>query len=1049
MGAPMIGFIVQSSIKARFLVIAIAAAIMVFGGIRLHDMPVELYPEFSPPYVQVQTEALGLSAEEVEGLITIPLEADLLNGVSWVQTISSASLPGLSTITLVFEPGTDLMDARQLVAERLTQVGGLPQVSKPPVMMQPLSSTSRVMQIGLSSTDVSLIQMSVLARWTIVPRLMGVPGVANVSIWGERHRQLQVQVNPERLREKDLSLQQIIETTGNAMWVSPLTFLNASTPGTGGFIDTPNQRLGIRHELPISSASEMAEVVIDGTPLRLGDVGDVVEDHQLLIGDAIVNDEPGLLLVVEKFPWANTGEVTRGVEAALDALRPGLAGMELDPEIFRPATFIDMSHDNLTAALLIGAVLAVVVLCVLLFDWRSALISIVAISLSLVAAALVLVLLGAQTSILLLVGLVIALGIVIDDAVNDVHNILRRLREHRAAGTERSAKSTATIILEATLEQRSAISYATLIALLAIVPVFLLTGLAGAFFKPLVVSYAAAVVTSAAVALTVTVALSVFLLPRAPLERRESPLIRWLQRGYDRLLARLIQAPAPAYAITGIIVLTAVAALPALERQLVPSYRDTNLLVNWEGSPGTSRPAMNRITTKASLELRSIPGVRNVAAHVGRAVMASDEPVGINSAELWVSIDPGADYDATVTAIEEVVDAYPGLDIDVLTYPEERFNAALAEAEEGDIRVRIYGHDLDILRLKAEEVRQLLAEMDGVAEPAVEDQIEEPVVEIEVDLEKAQRYGIKPGDVRRAEAALLSGLRVGDLFEKQKVFEVVVWGTPDTRDSLTSIRELLIDTPGGGHVRLGDVADVRIVPNLNVIEREAVSRRLDIEANIRDADPIAIAAEVDRRLDEIDWPLEYHAEVLGNYAHRQAARNRLLAFAVAAAIGIFLLLQACFGSWRLATLGLLALPAAMLGGVLAAALDGGMLLLGSLAGFLAVLGIAARHGIVLIKHYQHLEQQEGASFGPQLVLRGAQEQFAPILTTAATTAVAFLPLLLFGDIAGLEIAHPMAVVVLGGLVTSTLLYLFVVPALYLSFGSNPEPEVHGRELNAA
>ena len=367
----MIGFVVQSVLRARFLVIAIAAAIMVFGVSRLHNMPVDLYPEFSPPYVQVQTEALGLSAEEVEGLITIPLEADLLNGVSWVQTISSESLPGLSTITLVFEPGTDLMDARQLVAERLTQVGGLPQVSKPPVMLQPLSSTSRVMQIGLSATDLSLIQMSVLARWTIVPRLMGVPGVANVSIWGQRERQLQVQVDPERLRAEDLSLQQIIETTGNAMWVSPLTFLNASTPGTGGFIDTPNQRLGIRHELPISSASELAEVIIDGTQLRLGDVGDVVEDHQLLIGDAIVNDEPGLLLVVEKFPWANTMEVTGGVEAALDALRPGLAGMELDPEIFRPATFIEMSHGNLTTALLIGAVLAVLVLGALLFEWRA------------------------------------------------------------------------------------------------------------------------------------------------------------------------------------------------------------------------------------------------------------------------------------------------------------------------------------------------------------------------------------------------------------------------------------------------------------------------------------------------------------------------------------------------------------------------------------------------------------------------------------------------------------------------------------------------------
>jgi CzcA family heavy metal efflux pump len=1045
----MIRSIVQSVLRARSLVIAIAAAVMVFGAIRLHEMPVDLYPEFSPPYVQVQTEALGLSAEEVEGLITIPLEADLLNGVSWVQTISSASLPGLSTITLVFEPGTDLMDARQLVAERLTQVGGLPQVSKPPVMLQPLSSTSRVMQIGLSSADLSLIQMSVLARWTIVPRLMGVPGVANVSIWGERHRQLQVQVNPERLREKELSLQRIIETTGNAMWVSPLTFLNASTPGTGGFIDTPNQRLGIRHELPISSASELAEVIIDGTPLRLGDVTEVVEDHQLLIGDAIVNDEPGLLLVVEKFPWAQTGEVTRGVEAALDALRPGLAGMELDPEIFRPATFIEMSHDNLTAALLIGAVLAVAALGALLLEWRAALISIVAISLSLITAAFVLVLLGAQTSILLLVGLVMAVGVLIDDAVNDVRNTLRRLREHRVAAAETNAKSMAATILEAALERRSAIGYATLIALLGVVPFFLLTGLAGAFFKPLVVSYVAAVVASTAVALTVTPALSAFLLPRTPLERREAPLVRWLQRGYDRLLARLIQAPAAAYAIAGIIVLAGLAALPALERQLVPSYRDTNLLVNWEGSPGTSRPAMNRITAKASHELRSIPGVRNVAAHVGRAVMASDEPVGINSAELWVSIDPEADYDYTVTAIEEVVEAYPGLDIDVLNYPKERFNAAIAGEQEGDITVRIYGHNLDILRRKAEEVRQLLAGIEGLAEPMVEDQVEEPVVEIEVDLEKAQRYGIKPGDVRRAGAALLSGLQVGDLFEEQKVFEVVVWGTPDTRDSLTSIRDLLIDTPAGGHVRLGDVADVRIVPNLNVIQREAVSRRLDIEANLRDGDPVAVAAEVDRRLDEIDWPLEYHAEVLGNYADRQAARNRLLAFAVAAAIGMFLLLQACFGSWRLATLGFAALPLALTGGVLAAALGGGMLLLGSLAGFLAVLGIAARHGIVLIKHYQHLEQQEGASFGPQLVLRGAQEQFAPILTTAATTAVAFLPLLLFGDIAGLEIAHPMAVVVLGGLVTSTLLYLFVVPALYLSFGSNPEPEVHGRELNAA
>jgi Cu/Ag efflux pump CusA len=740
--------------------------------------------------------------------------------------------------------------------------------------------------------------------------------------------------------------------------------------------------------------------------------------------------------------------VTAGVEGALDALRPGLAGMELDSQIFRPATFVEMSHANLTTALLIGAVLAVLVLSAFLFNWRAALISIVAISLSLVTAALVLVLLGAPISILLLVGLVMALGIVIDDAANDVRHILRRLREHRAASTETSSKSTAAIVLEAAIERRSIIGYATLIALLVVVPVFLLTGLAGAFFKPLALAYVAAVVASSVVALTVTAALSPLLLSDTPPEARESPLIRWLQPGYDRLLARLVQAPAPTYVIAGIVLLAGVAGLTALERQLVPSYRDTNLLINWEGSPGTSRPAMTRITTKASVELRAIPGVQNVAAHVGRAVMASDEPVGINSAELWVSIDPEADYDTTLAAVDEVVAGYSGLDIDVLTYPQERFNAALAE-QEGDMTVRIYGHNLDILRSKAEEVRQLLAEIDGLAEPIVENPIEEPVVEIEVDLEKAQRYGIKPGDVRRAEAALLSGIHVGDLFEEQKVFEVVVWGTPETRSSLTSIRELLIDTPGGDHVRLGDVADVRIVPNLNVIEREAVSRRLDVEASVLDRDPIAVAAEVDRRLDEIQWPLEYHAEVLGNYAERQVARNRLLAFALAAAVGTFLLLQAFYGSWRLATLAFLALPAAVAGGVLAAALGGGALLLGSLAGFLAVLGIAARQGIMLIKHCQQLERHQGETFGPGLVLRGAREQFAPILTAAVTTAAALLPLALFGDIAGLEIAHPLAVAVLGGLLTSTLLFLFVVPALYLSLGPSPEPEVRGRELNAA
>jgi CzcA family heavy metal efflux pump len=1036
----MLRWIVGSSLKSRLIVVAIAAAIMVIGISRLRNTPVDLYPEFDPPFVEIQTEALGLSAEEVEGLITVPLEADLLNGVAWVQTIRSESIPGLSFVTLIFEPGTDLMRARQMVQERLTQVGGLPHVAKPPVMLNPLSSTSRVMQIGLSSDVHSLIDLSILARWTIVPRLMGAPGVANVAIWGERRRQLQVQVDPERLREEALPLERIIATTGNALWVSPLSFLKASTPGTGGFIDTPNQRLGVRHELPISSPHNLAQVIIDGTRLRLGDVAEVVEDHQLLIGDGVVDDKPGLLLVVEKFPRANTPAVTREVDKVLNALGPGLPGVTVTPEIFRSATFVEMSLDNLTTALIVSAVLLVLVVGALLFNWRTAVISLVAIPLSLVAAALVLYLLGAPINTLLWAGLVTALVVAVDDAIIDVENIARRLRQRREEGSDKSAVQ---IILDASLEMRRPAAYAMLVILLAVMPAFFLPGLSGAFFKPIALAYAAALLASMVVALTVTPALSLFLLSKAPLERRESPLVLWLRPRYDRLLSRIVRGPRPAYLTAGIVLAAGVLVLPLLGRYLViPSFKETDLLITWDGAPGASRIAMQRITERASRELRAIPGVEDVGAHIGRALM-SDEAVGINSAALWVRIDPRADYEATFASVEEVVDGYPGLDTDVLTYPKARFNQAEPQAE-NDIFVRVYGHNWDILHRKANDVQQLLAGIGGIVEASVQKPVEEPVVEIEVDLEKGQRYGLKPGDVRRAEAVLLSGLQVGDLFQEQKVFDVVVWGAPETRTSPTSIRDLLLDTPGGGHVRLGDVADVRIVSQPSVIKRDAVSRYLDVEATVHGRDFDAVAREIESRLHEIDWPLEYHATVLGNYAERRAAQARVTALAIAAAIGIFLLLQACFESWRLATVGFIALPAALVGGVLVAVLAGGTLSLGSLLGLLAVLGLAARNSVVLIHRYQHLEQRNGETFGPELVVRAARERFGPIVITAFTTAAALLPFALFGGIAGLEVVHPMALVVLGGLVTSTLLCLFVIPALCLRFGSRPEPEMLGR-----
>jgi CzcA family heavy metal efflux pump len=1047
----MMRWIVGSSLKLRFLVVLVAVALLLLGFVQLRGMPVETLPEFSPPMVEIQTEALGLSAAEVEQLVTVPLEQDLLNGVAWLERIRSESVPGLSRIELIFQPGTDVLKARQLVQERLIQApGGIPNVSKAPVVLQPLSSTSRIMMIGLSSKDLSLIDMSVLARWKIRPRLMGVQGVANVAIWGQQERQLQVQVDPEKLRERGVTLDKVVQTTANALWVSPLSFTEASTPGTGGFIDTSNQRLGIQHILPIMTAKDLAQVAVEdtgGRVLRLADVSRVVEDHQPLIGAAVAGGGPSLMLVVEKFPGANTLEVTRQVEAALDEMRPGLTGITIDTGVYRPASFLEAATHKLAVALLAGLILMVALLGAAYLSWRVALISLVTIPLSLVTAALVLYHRGATINSMVLAGLVIALGVVVDDTIVEVDTLRRRLGQRRQL-PETDNGSTAAAIVRASLEVRGPMLYATLMVAVATVPVFFLQGVTGSFVRPLGISYLLAVMASMAVALAVTPALALLLLARAPLERRQPPLLRWLQRACAAALTRLVFRPRLAYGAIGVIALAGLAMLPLLGgRPMLPAAQDRNLLIHWDATPGMSRPEMDRITGRAALELRSVPGVRDVGAHLGRAV-TSDQVVNVNSAELWVSIDPRADLPRTVAAVRQVVNGYPGLAHTLVTYPEERIRQ-LQTGENEPVVVRVYGENLQVLHAKAEEVARAIAGVRGLVAPHLDAQSTEPTLEIETNLAAAQRYAIKPGDVRRAAATLLSGVTVGNLFEEQKVFDVVVWGEPAVRHSLTSIRDMLIDTPAGGRVRLGDVATVRIAPNPTTIHHDAVSRYVDVVAGIRGRSLGAVTHDVEQRVRSIQFPLEHHAEVLGVSAERHEARLRVLSIVVAAAIGILLLLQAAFGSWRLATLVFLALPLALVGGGLAAIVftRGEMTSLGSFAGFFAVLAIAVRNGVLLIRHYQDLEQED-EKFGAGLVLRGAEERAAPIALTALTVALGLLPLLWFGGIGGLDVVRPLAAVLLGGLVTSTAVGLVLLPFLYLQFAprrrtdpSQPQPQL--------
>ncbi len=1033
----MMRWIIGSSLKFRFIVLALATALMVFGASKVDDMPVDVFPEFAPPFVEVQTEGLGMSTEEVESLITVPLE-QALNSTPGLDVLRSKTVPGLSSIKLVLQPGTDSLQARQFVNERLAvAITSLPASSGIPWTLPPLSATSRALKIGISSQTMDVTDLSMIAYWKIRWRLMSVPGVANVAIWGDRFKQVQVLTDPQLLRRHNVSVDEALQVTSDALEFGLLKFTNAAKTRVGGFIETPTQRLPIEHVLAGIGPDSLARVAVndkkkaDGSPLLIGDLGNVVYGHQPLIGDAVINDRQGLLLIVEKLPWGNTLDVTRGVEKALDEMRPGLPGIEIDSTIFRPATFIELSLDNLTKAILIGTLLVLFVLAAFLFEWRAALISLLSIPLSLVAAVLVLHALGETINTLVLAGFVIAVGVVVDDSIIDIENVVRRLRQHRREGT---GVSTARVILNASLEVRNAMVYATLIIILAVLPVFFLTGLSGAFFKPLVLAYGLAVLASMVVAITVTPALSMILLKNVPLERRDPPLTRWLQKGYHALLASIVRQPRPVLAATGLTLVAGIAILPLLGQSLLPGFKERDFLMHWVTKPGSSHEENVRIGIQASKELRAIPGVRNFGSHIGRAV-GGDEVYGVNFSENWISIDPNVDYDKTRAAVQEAVDNYPGLRRDVQTYLEERIKEVVAGSSEA-IAVRIFGPDLQGLRDKAHEVEEALATIPGTKNLHVSLQQEIPHIQVKPDLTKAARYGLKPGDIRRAAATMVSGDEVSDLHKDGKVYDIIVWSKPETRSSLTAIRNLPLDTAEGGHVLLKDVADVQVRPTPNAISREDNSRSIDVDISPDTRTLGEVASDVDDRLKTVDFPLGYHVQVLGEFAERQSAVSRMMWLGLGAGILIFLLLHASFRRMRLAFMSFLTLPFALVGGVLAAAWTGGVISLGSLVGFYTVFGIAARNGILMINHFQHLEEEEGEAFGPALVLRGAKERLAPILMTALATGLALVPLVISGEIPGAEIEYPMAIVILGGLITSTLLNLFVVPSIYLRWGKS-------------
>ena len=1022
-------WIVATSLRFRYLVAGLAVALLYFGVTLAGSQKLDAFPEFAPVSVEIQTNCLGLSPSQIEALTTVPLEA-ALHGVPGVYDIRSDSEPQLSAIYLYFK-GTNVMHARQLTQERIQATARtLPSWCDVPQMYPIVSATSRVMQVGLSSKTVSLMDLSMMAQWQLRPRLMDVPGVANVAIWGEKPKQLMVEADPARMAKNHVAMDDLMTAASNAVDAGELGYTTGAAVGSLGLVQAPSQQIDVHNIQPITTPQQLARVplsVKQGKILNLGDVSDVTWGYPPLIGDAVINGGPGLMLVVEKFPGANTLDVTNGIDKALSAMAPSMPGVHINNQIFRQASFIQIAIHNLSQSVLIGCILVVFVLLMFLFQWRAALVSLLAIPLSLAAAEIVLVALGTTINTMILAGFAVAVGVVVDDAIIDMENIVRRLRAWRSAGRMISPFH---VVLAASLEVRVAIFYATLINIIAVIPVMLVGGLTGAFFGPLALAYALAVLASMVVALTVTPALGYILLRDARLKEAEPPVVRVAKRGYSRALSGALRAPGYAFGVVVIAALVGGFAYPHLGEDLFPSFKEPDFLMHFVTKPGTSVTEQDRMVASLQDQVLKVPGVSTAGSHVGQALLG-EEVSGVNFSETWLSLKPGTNYDATVNKLRNIADSYPGAFSDVQTYLHERIDEVLTNGTTEDVAVYIEGPDINTLATLGNELSARMAKLHSLedVQPAPLEFI--PQANVTVNTATAAKYGLSPGDVRREAAIMMASEPMSELAYNDQLIVVAAWTTAASRNSVSALEQLPIDTPSGGHVALGKVATVAIAPTPSQIIRVNGTRMQEVDANISGADLGTAAGEVQSLLKTFKLPAGYTASLQGESVERASAQQRLEWLGLAALIVILLLLQAAFRSWRLALMLLITLPIALVGGVLAAWGVLGTITLGALVGFFTVLGIAARNGILMIAHFKHLEEEEGVPFGRDLVVRGASERLSPILMTALATALALVPLIIYGDQPGQEIEYPMAIVILGGLATSTLLNLFVLPSLYL------------------
>jgi cation efflux system protein involved in nickel and cobalt tolerance len=1017
----MLSSIIQWAIARRWLVILGAMILTIWIFRTIIQMPLDVFPAFAPPQVEIQTEAPGLAPEEVESLVTLPIES-AINGTPGVSAVRSSSAASISVVRVVFNWGTDIYQARQLVTERLQSAESkLPEGIETPQIAPISLPIGTIVTYAFTSETTDLMEMRRIVDWQVTNRLLAVPGVTQVIVFGGDERQYQVLVSPEKLQAFNVSLQDVSDAVAAA---------NVNAPG--GYLITPDREKLIRGIGRIEDIEALKQSVItarNGTPVRVTDVADVKIGAAVKRGDASVNTQKAVVAIVNKQPQADTPTVTRAVEAAMTEVKAGLPEGIQVATTFRQETYIDASIENVREALIEGSIIVALILIPFLMNWRNLAVCLAALPLSLLVGVLALNWLGQGLNTMTLGGLAVAIGSAVDDAIVDAENVYRCLRENKYSPHPRPVLD---VVFDGCQEVRDSVFGATIITIVVFSPIFALTGVEGSIFIPMGLGYLAAVLASSVVALTVTPALCAILLPYGRLPEREPWVARFFKGIYLPLLRFSMQRSTVILGVATASLVAAAIVVPSFGRIFLPEFQEQSLVNTLLLYPGSSLEATNSAASVLEYKLKDNPNFQSIQVRSGRAAGDADA-AGVNLAHLDVELSETGmrDREASVELLREEFSKVPGAAPNVGGFISHRMDEVLSGVRSA-IAVKIFGPELEQLRTLGQQVNDVMQSVEGIVDLQLEPQIPVEQIQIQFDRVAAARYGLTIGQLSETIETALNGRVVSQVLEQQQTFDLVVWLEPEARQSLDTIDNLMVDTPSGNKIPLAQVATIQDGTGPNTINRENVSRLIVVAANAQGRDLRSVVNEIQIKVkQQIQIPAGYYIQYAGQFEAEARASQNILLFSAIAFVVITIIMYLSVKSVASTAMIMINLPLALVGGVIAVALTGGILSIASLVGFVTLFGVATRNGLLLVDNYN----TKFAAGMPlkDLLIQGSMERLNAILMTAFTSALGLAPLVIAGG-PGKELLQPLSIVVLGGLFTSTALTLLILPALYAKFG---------------